>query len=49
MEYEQSKARNYWQKEKDFTPKFQGEFKVGAFFTYAGEQTKSAAQLYSAR
>lgn len=37
MENEQSKARNYWQREKDFTPKFQGEFKVGARVTYAGE------------
>ncbi len=46
MKDEQSKARNYWQGEKDFTPKFQGEFKVGAFFTYAREQTKSPAQLY---
>lgn len=46
MENEQGKSRNYWQGEKDSTPKFQGEFKVGARVTYAGEQTKSPAQLY---
>lgn len=46
MEHEQTKAWNYWQGEKDSTPKFQEEFKVGAFFAYAGEETKSPAQLY---